>query len=201
MDCRCRGTPSVYCLGKCYAGPSDGEPDRAPTLLFAAGRPCCSTMLSPEVCAILRRIAPREEEPRGEGPNNGAGRAGRTDCKIWITRARWSWLSVWSQMASGSVATDAVKYWWSTQRGDPGAFSDRFLLEGDPFRLIEAAMIAARGRGDARLRLRAQGIPGCCGNSARCPATGQGGGLAGAGFDLTLVVGEAATSVAKKPQC
>ena len=33
----------------------------APTLLFAAGRPCCSTMLSPEVCAILRRIAPREE--------------------------------------------------------------------------------------------------------------------------------------------
>ena len=35
----------------------------------------------------------------------------------------------------------------NADEGDPGAFSDRFLLEGDPFRLIEAAMIAARAVG------------------------------------------------------
>ncbi|NBF13643.1 NADH-quinone oxidoreductase subunit D, partial [Pseudomonas sp. Fl4BN1] len=54
----------------------------------------------------------------------------------------------WQAVASACAETKYVVV--NADEGDPGAFSDRFLLEDDPFRLIEATAIAAHAVGARR---------------------------------------------------
>lgn len=144
--------PAVYCLGKCYAGPSDSEHDLRPYISSYARR----TVLLGNVLAggvrdltayqesgggvalaKARAMAPHElvrmmqdSELRGRG---GAG---------YPTGIKWR------AVANEPALTKYVVV--NADEGDPGAFSDRFLLEEDPFRIIEGAMIAAYAVGARR---------------------------------------------------
>ncbi|WP_457092389.1 NADH-ubiquinone oxidoreductase-F iron-sulfur binding region domain-containing protein [Microvirga sp. P5_D2] len=95
----------------------------------------------------------------------------------------------WQAVAS---RTGTMKYLVvNADEGDPGAFSDRFLLEDDPFRLIEAAMIAARAVGATHgyVYVRKE-YPDAAGILCHALQQAKAAGWLGARFDLTLAVGE-----------
>ncbi|MDN0076036.1 NADH-ubiquinone oxidoreductase-F iron-sulfur binding region domain-containing protein [Crenobacter sp. SG2303] len=79
----------------------------------------------------------------------------------------------------------------NADEGDPGAFSDRFLLEDDPFRLLEAAVIAARAVGAVKgfIYLRKE-YPVAARVISAALDQARSAGWLGASFDLELVVGE-----------
>ena len=71
----------------------------------------------------------------------------------------------WAQV---QAQTDPVKYIvCNGDEGDPGAFMDRSMMEGDPHRVLEGMMIAAYCNGRSRrLYLRACGISAGCRKTA-----------------------------------
>jgi formate dehydrogenase iron-sulfur subunit len=142
-------TPRIDCLGKCYLGPAAADLDARPHVaaharetvllanVLAGGVHDLTAYRARGGCTALRsalamdpatiRAAIAASGLRGRG---GAGfPAGRK----WEAVAR----------AAGTPKTVVV----NADEGDPGAFSDRFLLEDDPFLVIEAAAIAARAVG------------------------------------------------------
>ncbi|EGY63589.1 NADH-quinone oxidoreductase subunit 1 [Ralstonia pickettii] len=143
-------TPVLYCLGKCYDAPSDGAHDVRPHV----GEHACQTVLLGNVLrggvrdlptyrrggAALekaRQMAPQAllnmmEASRLRGRGGAAFPAGIK----------------WQAVAGACAETKYVVV--NADEGDPGAFSDRFLLEDDPFRLIEATAIAAHAVGARR---------------------------------------------------
>jgi formate dehydrogenase iron-sulfur subunit len=95
-------------------------------------------------------------------------------------------------MAShGSAARTAQIPGINADEGDPGAFSDRFLLEGDPFRLIEAATIAAHATGATHgyIYLRKE-YPDAARVLANALLEARAAGWLGAQFVLECVIGE-----------
>ncbi|MPV68361.1 NADH-ubiquinone oxidoreductase-F iron-sulfur binding region domain-containing protein [Burkholderia sp. BE17] len=141
--------PVVYCLGKCYDGPSDSEHDIRPHISSHARR----TVLLDNVlaggvrdlseyrergggAALSRaRITPPEELVRLVLASGLRGRGGAG------FPAGIKWRAVLNEQASTKYVVV------NADEGDPGAFSDRFLLEDDPFRVIEGAAIAAHAVG------------------------------------------------------
>ncbi|GHD62836.1 hypothetical protein GCM10007350_19140 [Jeongeupia chitinilytica] len=79
----------------------------------------------------------------------------------------------------------------NADEGDPGTFSDRLLLEGDPFRLIEAAIIAAYATGATQgyLYLRKE-YPDAARVIADALREAREAGWLGECFDLECVIGE-----------
>ncbi|MCW3478940.1 NADH-quinone oxidoreductase subunit D [Neisseriaceae bacterium JH1-16] len=185
--------PPIYCLGQCYAGPSDTEHDARPTIgchsrqcvlldnVLAGGVRELTAYLAGDggaALAMAQRMAPDElvrlVETSGLRGRGGAGfPAGR------------KWRAVATQAAP-------LKYLVvNADEGDPGTFSDRFLLEDDPFCLIEAVLIAAQAVGASRgyLYLRKE-YPRAAQVFADALDQARTAGWLGAAFDLELVAGE-----------
>lgn len=145
----CDATPALFCIGACHHGPAamgeDGEPEiaihsRQGVLLDAIVRGGATSLtrycewggeralhraLALPRAALLQMVA--DSGLRGRG---GAGFAtGRK----------------WTAVAQETAARKYVVA--NADEGDPGSFSDRVLMERDPFRLIEAMLIAAAAVG------------------------------------------------------
>jgi formate dehydrogenase iron-sulfur subunit len=97
----------------------------------------------------------------------------------------------------------------NADEGDSGTFSDRMLMEGDPFALIEGMTIAARAVGASRgyIYLRVE-YPHAARALARALAVARERGYlgenireSGFGFDISVRLGAAPTSAVKKPRC
>ncbi len=137
--------PAVYCLGRCYQAPAAFDDDAPPhveavarqtvllgnlhkggvrhlnSYLANGGGTALQKALTMPSAALIDLIA--KSGLRGRG---GAG---------FPTGRKW---------AAVSAATVRRKYVVANaDEGDPGAFSDRMLMEDDPFLLIEAMLIAA----------------------------------------------------------
>jgi formate dehydrogenase iron-sulfur subunit len=144
--------PTVYCLGKCYDSPSDSEHDIRPHIGTHARR---SVLLSNVLAGGVRDLATYLErgcggafaQARTMAPNHlvsvvqDSGLRGRGGAGF---PAGLKWQAVANE--PGPTRYLVV----NADEGDPGAFSDRFLLEDDPFRVIEAAAIIAYAVGACR---------------------------------------------------
>jgi len=186
-------TPSVYCLGKCYAGPSTAGQDLRPHIAVCSSR---TVLLGNVIKGGLRSFAAYCGAGGGTawakaqmmapaelvGLIEKSGLRGRGGAGFPSGRK-------WQAVASHA---GVLKYLVvNADEGDPGAFSDRFLLEDDPFRMIEAAMIAARAVGATQgyVYLRKE-YPDAAGILRDALQQAKRAGWLGAGFDMALVVGE-----------
>lgn len=138
-------TPPIYCIGQCYRGPAAYGDDVRPAVVVdspqavllanvaaggvrdfqtyqhAGGGQALQQALATPASSLIESITTSGLRGRG-----GAGfPAGRK----------------WQSVASAVAARKYLVV--NADEGDPGAFSDRLLLEDDPFRLIESCVIAA----------------------------------------------------------
>ena len=192
-------SPRVYCLGKCYAAPSAGTDECRPRIesrsfpaivlervaaggartledyrkhggLEAAER---ASSLSPD--QIIAEI--EASELRGRG---GAG---------FLTGAKWRAAANHDSRDKFVVA--------NFDEGDPGAYVDRFIVEDDPYCLIEGMVIAARAVGASRGWIYARcEYPKAIDSVKRAITTAREAGILGTTvlgtsfqFDVELVVG------------
>ncbi len=188
-------TPTLYCLGKCYEAPSDGAHDVRPHIGEHASHPVLLGNVlrggvrdlptyrrggGGDALAMAQAMAPqalvnmvRDSRLRGRG---GAGFPAGIK---------------WQAIANESARTKYVVV--NADEGDPGAFSDRFLLEDDPFRLIEAVAIAAHAVGahGGYIYLRKE-YPAAARVLARALEEARAAGWLPPAFALELVVGRGA---------
>jgi formate dehydrogenase iron-sulfur subunit len=145
-------SPAVYCLGKCYDSPSDTGHDVRPYIGVHARQ---TVLLSNVLAGGLRDLGGYLE--RGGGAAFARARAMTPDQLLSLVRdsglrgrggAGFEAGIKWQAVANESATTRYLVV--NADEGDPGAFSDRFLLEDDPFRVIEAAAIAAYAVGASR---------------------------------------------------
>jgi formate dehydrogenase iron-sulfur subunit len=98
----------------------------------------------------------------------------------------------WLKWQAAAAQPAAIKYLVvNADEGDPGTFSDRFLLEDDPFCLIEASVIAAHAIGASKgyIYLRKE-YPQAAHIVADALRQAREAGWLRPSFDLELVVGE-----------
>jgi NADH:ubiquinone oxidoreductase subunit F (NADH-binding) len=141
--------PRIYCLGKCYAAPAAGYEETRPHMVVHSPR---AIVLENPVDrpartlrayldrggyrALEKALALRGEEIVCEVERSelrGRGGAG------FPTGAKWR--AVYRQASEEKFIVA------NADEGDPGAYIDRFLVEDDPHRLIEAIAIAAHAVG------------------------------------------------------
>ncbi|WP_293036414.1 NADH-ubiquinone oxidoreductase-F iron-sulfur binding region domain-containing protein [Paraburkholderia sp.] len=187
--------PIVYCLGKCYDGPSDGKHDVRPHIGSHARR---TVLLDNVLAGGVRDLAVYRERGGGVAfasaqtltPNevvrmvHDAGLRGRGGAGF---PAGIKWQAVVNEPAS-------IKYLVvNADEGDPGAFSDRLLLEDDPFRVIEGAAIAAYAVGASRgyIYLRKE-YPVAAQVVSQALEQARAAGWLQPAFELELVVGQGA---------
>lgn len=187
-----RQSPSVYCLGKCYAGPSDAEHDVRPHVGIHSRQ---AVLLKHVSAGGVRDLA----SYRARGGGRALLRARRMARADLVRLVEASGLrgrggagfSAGRKWQAAAAQEAEVKYLVvNADEGDPGAFSDRFLLEDDPFCLIEAAIIAAHAVGACRgyIYLRKE-YPQTARVVAAALAEARVAGWLGPSFDLELVVG------------
>lgn len=148
----CRREPRHYCFGQCYAAPSRPQSLPAPhrevrsretvllgNLLAGGVTDLAEYRRLGGGIALERALAMAPEtiisqlelsQLRGRG---GAG---------FPTGRKWR--SVWQQVSSSKYVVA------NADEGDAGAYIDRFLMEMDPFRLIESMLIAGITVGASR---------------------------------------------------
>lgn len=138
--------PAVYCLGRCYNAPvKGGAVDRPECFVFSRETVLSSNLLSGGVRDIgeyIQRgggqalhkalsLSPQEVihviEQSGLRGRGGAG---------FPTGKKWRLVAEEKNHPKFVIA--------NADEGDPGAYGDRMLMEDDPFRLIEALVIAGR---------------------------------------------------------
>ncbi len=156
------GSAAVHCLGQCFSGPAAAGDGRRPQVtvdsresvvldrvahggartldryLDRGGYTALTGALTLGRGGVLRAVD--DSELRGRG---GAG---------FPTGTKWRALAQGIRSAGdGFVVANA-------DEGDPGAFMDRFLMEDDPFALIEGMTLAAFATGARRgwIYLRAE---------------------------------------------
>ncbi len=139
------GKDKVYCLGKCYAAPAIGSGDERPRIEVRAPE---AIILGNVITGGARTLAaytarggyraleqafrqqPKEIQSSIELSGlRGRGGAGFPTGKKW-------------RAVAGQSATEKFIV-ANADEGDPGAYIDRFLMEDDPYRLLEAMTIAA----------------------------------------------------------
>lgn len=188
-----RQVPPVYCLGKCYAGPSDAEHDTRPHIGVHGRR---SVLLNNALAGGVRDLPTY----RARGGGDALLKAQRMTPSQVIRLVEASGLR-----GRGGAGFPAGRKWQLTaeqracvkylvvnaDEGDPGAFSDRFLLEDDPFCLLEAAAIAARAVGATKgyIYLRKE-YPQAARVVSSALLEARAAGWFGPSFDLELVIGE-----------
>lgn len=138
-------SPPVYCLGKCYAAPASGEDAARPRIEVRS-----------RTAVVLERIVERPARELDDyarrgglvglrkaleiGPEQTLGEVDTSELRgrggaAFPTGQKW-------RTAAAQVAP--AKYVVANfDEGDPGAYVDRFLVEDDPFCLVEGMAIAA----------------------------------------------------------
>jgi NADH:ubiquinone oxidoreductase subunit F (NADH-binding) len=192
--------PRVYCLGKCYAGPAAATDTTQPRVVIDAREP-----------VLLGRVA------TGGAPTFDSYRAdgGYATLERVVTMAPDAVLAdieVSKLRGRGGAAFATVRKWRAVQEqpgdrkyvvcnadeGDPGAFSDRILLEGDPHLVLEGLAIAAVAVGAERgfVYVRKE-YPQALAAIRRAVAEARAAGVLGASllgdgpaFDVEVVTGE-----------
>ena len=134
----CSQSGKLYCLGKCYAGPATAADTARPRIEVGA-REAVVLRSDPAGAAWekARRMSPEEILRAVEASNlRGRGGAGFP--------AGRKWRAVAQQTATPKYVVV------NADEGDPGAFIDRFIIEDNSPRLIEAMTIAGRAVGAAK---------------------------------------------------
>jgi NADH:ubiquinone oxidoreductase subunit F (NADH-binding) len=193
-------SPRVYCLGRCYAAPATARDTAPPSVVVHAREP-----------VLLSGVAAGRESTfaayRADGGYAALERAvGMTPGAV-VTEVEASRLR-----GRGGAAFPTGRKWRATSEqpadrryvvgnadeGDPGAFSDRILLEDDPHSVLEGMAIAAVAVGaDRGLVYVRKEYPAARAAMEHAVAEARAGGvlgdaLAGGGppFDVEIVTGE-----------
>lgn len=136
--------PALYCVGQCYQAPAACGDERPPAVAVQARQP---VLLARIVNGPTRELAAYEAA--------GGGRALRQALAL-PPSAILQQLEASGLRGRGGAGFPAARKWAAvaaaggTQKyvianadeGDPGSFSDRILLEHDPFLLLEAMIVA-----------------------------------------------------------
>jgi formate dehydrogenase iron-sulfur subunit len=142
----------LYCLGKCFAAPAQiGGRERPPMACHARRLVAMSNLLS----GGARDLATYRSRGGYDGLAKALGQTPETVARLMVAsglRGRGGagfptgrkWLAVASETAAEKYVVA------NADEGDPGAYIDRFLIEDDPFCLIEAMTIAAHAVGARR---------------------------------------------------
>jgi formate dehydrogenase iron-sulfur subunit len=148
-DKACAQPGKLYCLGKCYAGPATDATSSRPIIEVHSRQPVVLERIvnggarslksytaggGYQALAQCRQQSPEKTiqavEQSGLRGRGGAGfPAGR------------KWREVFSQPGKQKYVVA------NADEGDPGAYIDRFIIEDDPHRLIEAMAIAGHAVG------------------------------------------------------
>ena len=186
-------SPVLYCLGKCYDGPSDGAHDIRPHV----GQHASQTVLLGNVLRGGVRDLPTYrtgsgalEKARQMAPQALVDMVGESRLRGRGGAAFPAGIK-WQAVAKAYGKTKYVVV--NADEGDPGTFSDRFLLEDDPFRLIEATAIAAHAVGARRgyIYIRKE-YPEAARVVSYALEQGRAAGWLGPTFELELAVGQGA---------
>jgi len=190
----CSQPGKLYCLGKCYAGPATdtttlrpiiGVHARQPVVLervVTGGARTLQAFLDRDGYRALdkvRRAAP-EETIRAVEASNLRGRGGAG----FPTGRKWR--AVFQQSATPKYVVA------NADEGDPGAYIDRFLMEDDPHRLIEALAIAGHAVGATKgfIYLRKEYLQAQLALSQALSEARAAGFIDGnTGFDLEITMG------------
>jgi NADH:ubiquinone oxidoreductase subunit F (NADH-binding) len=145
--------PRVYCLGKCYAAPSSGRDE---------GRPPHVEVDAPQAI-VLERVAAGGattlDRYRGRGGLAALDRALALAPEAIVAEVEKSRLRgrggagfpTGAKMRTVLEERQRPKYVvCNADEGDPGAYIDRFVMEDDPFSVLEAMAVVARAVGAER---------------------------------------------------
>lgn len=141
--------PAIYCLGHCYQGPA-AFGDDADVISAVHARE--TVLLGNIVQGGARDIATYRERGGGAAMRLAlASYPGKVIAEIEASGLRgrggagFPASKKWRAVATASAPRKFLVV--NADEGDPGSFSDRLLMEHDPFRLIEACVIAAHATG------------------------------------------------------
>jgi len=145
-------TPPLYCIGQCYRAPAAVGDDARVHVQVASP---VSVLLENVILGGVRTL----EAYVGHGGGRALQSALDMDAAAIIDVVTESGLRgrggagfptgfKWQAVARQTVSAKYVVV--NGDEGDPGSFSDRLLLEDDPFRLIEACVIAGIAVGAQR---------------------------------------------------
>ena len=192
-------SPRVYCLGKCYAAPSAAADESRPRIEVRSASAVVLERVATGGARTLQdyrahggleaieraiRLSPEQIIDEIEASDlRGRGGAG------FPTGAKWRTVS---QQESGEKFVVA-----NFDEGDPGAYVDRFIIEDDPFCLIEGMVIAAFAVGASRGWIYARcEYPQAINSLRRALANARDGGILGSNvlgtsisFDIELIIG------------
>ncbi|HVK54802.1 MAG TPA: NADH-ubiquinone oxidoreductase-F iron-sulfur binding region domain-containing protein [Burkholderiales bacterium] len=144
--------PRIYCLGKCYCGPSSNDDKARPHMESRARK---TVLLTHALAGGVRELA--QYQARGGYSGLAAALAKTPEAVVKNVAdsslrgrggAGFPTGRKWAAVQAECAAEKFVVV--NADEGDPGAFSDRLLLEDDPFRIIEATTIAAYAVGARR---------------------------------------------------
>jgi NADH:ubiquinone oxidoreductase subunit F (NADH-binding) len=194
--------PRVYCLGKCYTAPASGRDE---------GRPPHVEVAAPQAI-VLERIAAGGtlalDGYRNQGGLAALDRALAVPPDAIVVEVEKSRLrgrggagfSTGAKMRTVLEEAGAPKYVvCNADEGDPGAYIDRFVMEDDPFCVLEAIAVVGRAVGAERgyIYLRRE-YPAAFASLRRAIETARKEGVLGFdvlgrgvfSFDVEVVVGE-----------
>lgn len=159
----CEQSPTIYCLGQCYAAPAEAGDDSTPAArVVTSSAVLLGNIVGGGVRDLNGYVASGGGEglvqARGMGPSalielvSQSGLRGRGGAGFSTGR---KWAAVRAQVDQSATESVIVI---NADEGDPGAFSDKALLAGDPFRLMEGVAIAAHaiGANEAVIYLRGE---------------------------------------------
>ena len=144
--------PRVYCLGKCYVAPASSADGERPRIETRVPEPIVLSRIVDGGARTLKAYSDREgyralERALGQSPEEiihdveisglrGRGGAGFPTGKKW-------------RAVSSEHSTEKFVI-ANADEGDPGAYTDRFIMEDDPHCLIEGLAIAAYAVGASK---------------------------------------------------
>jgi NADH:ubiquinone oxidoreductase subunit F (NADH-binding) len=192
-------SPRLYCLGKCYMAPASGSEEKRPAIEVRASEGIVLSRIvnggARSLPAYVRQggyealAKALKKSPQGiidaveTSGLRGRGGAGFSTGRKWCT--------VFEQQSPEKFVVA------NADEGDPGAYIDRFLMEDDPHRLIEAMIIAgyAVGAGKGYIYLRNE-YPAALSSLQRALVEARGAGFLGekilqsrVSFDIEIVLG------------
>lgn len=144
-------TPPIYCLGQCYRAPATFG-DEAPASI---GLHCPAAVLTENLMqGAMRDINTYQQGGGGQALQKALSSPAKLLVKnILVSGLRgrggagFSTGIKWQAVAQAGASAEKKYLVVNADEGDAGSFSDRLLLENDPFRLIEACVIAAHACG------------------------------------------------------
>ncbi len=146
------GEQRVYCLGNCFAGPASSSDTGRPKMGIHSREP---VILGPIIDGPIRSFAAYAAQGGYRALEQALSRPQEDLLKaVELSRLRGrggagfptgkKWRAVVQQRAPETFVIA------NADEGDPGAYIDRFLIEDDPHRLIEAMAIAGYAVGGTK---------------------------------------------------